>query len=144
MRTAWQRIKEWDVQKQFPGYFCKWIFRAGFLLVFIYVIAMLSSTWGTWNYVYYECNDPICNNPYYVCTPQDTDYGRIYRSTCWNEVDAWICDQGMCDKKVLVQGESLGQKPPVLVRYFSRVFVLLLVLMFVINHAFYAMRRSKK
>jgi len=146
IKTDWQKFKEWDLQKQFPGYFNKTIFRIGFIILFIWVAVMVYSSWGQWDYVNYTCSESQCENPFYKCrnyTQSDNVVFNYMESRCIAKTDESLCSRGLCDKEFLSYGDSLGETPPYLVKNFYGFLFLDLILMFLINHIFYYYRRSK-
>jgi len=136
LKDSYEKIKAWDLQKAFPNYFNKTYFRIGFIFLFIYVILMLSQTWGTWSYAYYECTDSACINPFYACKDYNgediTDEASSLK--CYTKTSQELCDKGLCDTKYLKYGESLGQKPPFSIVFFPKFLVFILSLMFIFNH----------
>jgi hypothetical protein len=137
--------KEFNLSKQYPKYFNKLVFRSGvilclFLLFFIFVNNNFSL-----NYVYAECYEDICQNPFYKC-PQDSNsiYGPQFQ--CIEEVPhllSDICSSGVCERKYLYKGEVLGEKPPFYAQYFNLICIIIMLSSIAVNHLIYVSRGKK-
>ena len=134
-----------DLNKRFPGYFNKWVFRLAFVLIAVMIIDAFIA-YGVSGQTYLSCNDPAgCLNPLYVCQREDykqVNGEHIVPNDCFIEVTPAIkksCKVIDCTKKYLSYGDSYGEKPPA---YLDGMFILI-VLAFVANHLLYVKKYDR-
>lgn len=143
-------LEKLDLTKRFPGYFTKWVFRAGFIimaLVFLFV-------WGADGFsfdphVTVEC-DPHgdrCLNALYVCSQVNYDPFYLERlsnhriENCDGVEKLCRRNPRLCEVEWLEPGEVLGEplsfpSSPFLIMMFS--------LMFAANHGLWMLKGGKK
>lgn len=123
-----------DLSKKFPGYFNKWVLRAGFAVAAVLYIAALWSNGWTQSVAFAQCPDDAigaCRNPFYEC-----EVGEVYQ--CVDEVPDHLCINGLCDVKYLQPGQEVGARPGWLMRNAASLGFLAIVMSFALNHVLYA------
>jgi hypothetical protein len=133
------KISDFDLQKKFPGYFNKWVFRAGVLiLVLIFCYALFITKFSTTPYVSITCNSPTpCQNDFYTCNHPNL----IYYQDC-TKILKMGCDNGICDKELLQPGETIGRTPPPILKHFLTITIIIIACCFLVNHILYKVKKK--
>lgn len=135
-----------DMTERFPGYFNKWVFRAGliFMVLLLGVVAYTDEL-GVKPRLYLECPaDTVlgrCDNPFFAktnCMMGSCDDLMLIR-----ECHAPKEYADLCNKEYFVAGETYGTKPSWLQSNFIMIGLLVVVLCFAINHLLYWRRTGK-
>ena len=116
---------EIDLGKKFPEYIDKRIIRVGFVFVLIIQMIALTMTGFNFNPAWAECNNDICENPFYTATGK-------------------VCDQNpnLCTQETLTKGEILGTKPPAFALYANSISWTILFIAGLINYFVCKKRRA--
>ena len=135
-----------DLNEKYPGYFNKTVFRAGIILITFFAIVLMLMN-GIQNQYYIMCdvnNIQPCKSILYACAnppePLTMEYYNI-RDTC-NSILKHNWSNTEKNKEFLQPGEVLGNPPPTIVKHSLDIILIMLVLMFIINHIIY--KRKKK
>lgn len=138
-----------NLNKLFPNYFNKNIFRGVIILLIIFTIYVYVSEGYTLKFVYAECPEDSlrdCNNPFYIC-PVSGEYNIynyerddcIINETIPKEVRP-LCNAGACNNEYLKPGEIIGNKPSFFVLNYNLICLLLVGMAFLTNHLYYKYR----
>lgn len=127
--SIWDDLRSWDslvserinVQKRFPGYFNKWIFRAALLVMALIIFfAGQSVHWRSGMYI--ECTSSTpCFNP-------------SYNETCALGTP--------CSLQVMQPGDVIGEKPSWLVSNAGLLVLLDFALAFGLNHLVFEVKKK--
>lgn len=141
-------LEELDVQKKFPGYFTKNVFR--FFFIFFFLLMFLAYSMNDYKEysTYFECPQEAqkpCRNPYYIC--QDGEYEENMRPCITFVKGKFLINQikkeNISKIKYIAQGRSIGEKANVLIEYGYFLLFLNIFLAFVVNHVLYIVRRKR-
>ncbi|MEA2056654.1 MAG: hypothetical protein U9O78_03020 [Patescibacteria group bacterium] len=133
-KDVWKKLNSFSLaNKFFPDYVInKNIFRFALIVSFLFLIAILSNygfDFGTKFYVSCPVDNPTpCANPFY-------NYGNIGFPPC--------PDVALCKIPYFNQGDIYGSKPPLILKLFLYIILLLFGIAFLVNHVKYN-RRVKK
>jgi len=124
-----------------PGYFKKYIFRIWIFICFILVLLALQGNNYNLTSAYASCpieNKHYCINPFYVC---DSAESNLINDFClYKRPPEKYCINGLCDKKYIHPGETVGFKPALIFIYYNEICFALLLLAFGINHLLWRKR----
>lgn len=111
------RLSEYlDLSHKFPVYFSVRIFRAAFIIISFIFLSILWLYGPKTEYVYIECTD---YKPCFCPLPN------------------------ICESELLMPGQSVGTKPPFLVKYFKDIVLSIMMLSFGVNHLIYHLKKGK-
>ena len=118
-----------------PGYFKKYIFRIWIASCVVLVLFALMGNNYNLTSAYAICpedNFHFCLNPFHVC---DSPEGELINDFCLSKrPPEKYCINGLCDKKYIPPGETVGFKPSPIFIYYNEICFALLLLAFTINH----------
>lgn len=127
-------------------YFNKRVFRAGFILMFLLLLAVWASAdFDLGKNIYMECPKDVtggyCINPFYGCGMNLNPV--LYDCPLKSKDIKEYCEGGICEREFLYPGESLGKKPSIL--YNESFFIVFLILLscFIVNDLIYRKRGGK-
>jgi len=130
-----------DLSKKYNYKFNKIIFNSGILLMIVLFIIIWGQT-GFQNInkplLYLTCNSSqnICENKFYqVCNPNSLNYRGDYD----------ICskiDKKFYSKEYLEDGETIGEKPSILLQNAGLIYILIILTCFLFNHVLYNKERK--
>lgn len=125
-------LSKLDLNKRFPGYFNKWIFRGLIFVMLIYGFYIWSLTgFNTAGYISLTCNDAApCLNPFYYCANDQT----IAQAVDCSFYGRFDCARDLCLSEYIMPGQTIGQDAPIYLKTYPQVFGLGLILAFLINH----------
>src|SRR6056297_277714 len=110
-------LEEFDVQKQFPGYFKKNVFRFFFIFFFLLMFFAYSMNDFKGYSTYFECpkeSQKPCRNPYYICQEEyDDNMKPCVTGVKGKYLIKQIQEQNISKIKYITQGTAIGQKPNV-------------------------------
>jgi len=133
-----------DLNKKFPNYFNKLIFRLCVLTI-VLLFAITIYLFGVNQKVSISCNDKTpCVNPLYKCSHPPQTFSADFlalENTCdillkynWSTAEK--------NKLQLQPGEVIGEPPPFIIKHLTTLVFIIIFLSFGINHLFY-LRRKK-
>lgn len=144
-------LKVWqdkaDLNKRFPGYFIKPIFRLGLLISFFFFILISFGARENFfsGYVSVACpadSGAGCSNTYAVCLKGSLDERRGLVCPSSDRLNSLCSKHGnLCESKYLRPGEVAGSVAPWAVRNAWTITLMPLILAFIVNHVFYSVSR---
>ena len=124
-----------------PGYFKKYVFRVWIASCVVLVLFALMGNNYNLTSAYAICPEESsmqCLNPFHVCNP---DEGELINYYClYKRPPEKYCINGLCDKKYIQPGETVGFKPSPIFIYYNEICFALLLLAFGINHILWRQR----
>lgn len=148
-----------DLNKKYPGYFKKIVFRTSIIIMLLMLVVVFVSNGYTLRFVYAECSKDSflkCPNPFYVCPEKESvesfninlnytgeNDNCIFKETINKHKLNMVCEGGGCDLKYLSPGQSIGQKPNFLAKKFNSLVFLIVLLAFGVNHIIYKWKVKK-
>jgi len=109
------------------------VFRIGFSIIGLFLIFCFITTINDGGYIYVECNNHICSNPLI-----NSNTGLCFYS--FDEQYKDPIKKEVCSKAILLEGESLGTKPPWFINNIYLIITVLFFSSFILNHIFYNRR----
>ena len=127
-----------NLDKKYPGYFNKLIFRLGFVVIlFLFTITMYIEDFDFSNKIYVTCNSKLpCANTFYDCK-----HKLFVVSNC-EYINSLNCPHNLCNIKQIMPGQTIGDKPSFLYRNFFAFTITIIFATFAINHNLYFYRRK--
>lgn len=137
-----------DLNKKYPDYFNKKIFRASFVLAFLFFFytVLVAGSHTITGYTSITCPKDaltgVCFNPYAYCA-----YGSLQEKQgiiCPDSVKlSKLCaTSDLCSKKYLQRGETLGEIPPPIVKHAHIIVFLIIFMAFPINEINYLIKNK--
>jgi len=142
------KISDFDLQKRFPNYFTKWIFRSGVLvMVILFFYIMFLNNFNLQQHPYISCPENSampCKNAFYQCNQNITiDYTKLQAEVInCKQIKELGCNNGICDKEYLQAGEVVGTPPLKIIKLFPLLVFSIILICFIVNHLIYI--RGKK
>lgn len=128
-----------DINRKFPNYATKNIFRVGVGVLFLFVIMVIYIHGFNAQWTNIECDSYLpCPNPFVVCNDPDVFPTPAY-CEFYNSID---CNGKGCDLDFIEGGDYIGEKPPKYIEYANLIMILILGITFLINHIVYVRRKK--
>jgi hypothetical protein len=134
------KIEDLNLNKKYPGYFKKWIFRGAILLmmlIFVWILYLEDFNLSNSNNLYIKCNSPYaCKNPLYECKHEQTDIINC------KQLLSLEAPADLYDTEFIMPGSDIGRPPKyahVPLLYFG-----ITAGAFLFNHALYLISKRRK
>lgn len=157
-----------DLNKRYPNYFNKLVFRtAVIVMVVIFFYVLFLNEFIFKQQVNVECkSDQPCLNKFYICNHQEefmNDNCKLINTTdisFWNcmqnqtyinnnylnldckYIKSLGCDYGICDNEYLKPHEFVGKPKSQVMNMFPIIVILILMISFAANHLLYKWRKN--
>jgi hypothetical protein len=143
------KVEDFDLNKRFPNYFKKWIFRTGVIIMVVLLFYILFlNNFELKQHPYISCPENslfACKNAFFECNQNITlDYTKLQpeQIQC-DQIKKLGCMNGICDKEYLQAGEIVGTPPSQLITFYPLIVLGIIIICFLTNHLLYLMRKDK-
>lgn len=136
-----------DLSKKYPGYFNKGLIRTAFLAVALLGLFVFVTNGCKLNMVYVECPAEVysCNNPYY-CSDNTGMVSKNIQGLVYEcvEIPEKYCEEypKLCSEPRVPGGETYGQKPSFVFKYFNFISFGIIAFAFGLNHIIWVMKKD--
>jgi hypothetical protein len=157
-----------DLQKMYPNYFTKWVFRSVVIVmvvIFFYIMFLNNFSLKYSPTITCNSNQP-CLNKFYICNHEEYFLNDNCKLESTSDISFWNCmknqtyvndqyfnldcnyikmlgcDYGICDDKYIQPKQIIGKQPSKLFNMLPMINILIIILGFIANHLLYKWRNK--